>query len=87
MLVFVRVAQKSFERSVQCSFSGTTTFSIMTLSITTLSITTLSITTISIKGLFVTLSIKDIQQNKFDIILVGYNLAFKYGGEWQWQTL
>ncbi len=36
-------------------------------SIATLSIATLSITTLSVKGLFVTLSIGDIQQKKLSI--------------------
>jgi hypothetical protein len=44
--------------------NGATAFSITTLSIMTLSITTLSITTLSIRGLFVTLSINDIQHKR-----------------------
>ncbi len=41
-----------------------TTFSITTFSIATFSITTISIMTLSIKGLFVTLSINDIQHKR-----------------------
>jgi hypothetical protein len=47
-----------------------TTLSTMTFSIRTLSTTTFSITTFSIMGLFVTLDIKDTQQNNTGIMLI-----------------
>jgi hypothetical protein len=43
---------------------STTTFSITTFSITTFRITTFRITTLSIKGLFVTLSVNNIQYKR-----------------------